>query len=186
MGIDQTSVTDNKVLTINKIRQMTDSFDQPILTEEYISGREIQATIVDNAGSPRILPPAEVNFWGQAKYKPILTYAAKWVPQTDEYHTSSMIPAKLNEKTLDQIKHIAGICYRYFEAWDYARLDMRIDEKGRIWVLELNNNPGIDYDILSGIGISARLANMTYPQLVDRIVENASLRYETRREYATA
>ena len=50
---------------------------------------------------------------------------------------------------------------------------MRVDSKGKVYVLDVNNNPGIDFDPESGITISAKAAGLNFEQLVDNIVKEA-------------
>jgi D-alanine-D-alanine ligase len=42
-----------------------------------------------------------------------------------------------------RVEHIAIKAFRLFECRDYARVDIRIDREGKIYVLEVNPNPDI-------------------------------------------
>jgi D-alanine-D-alanine ligase-like ATP-grasp enzyme len=60
---------------------------------------------------------------------------------------------------------------------DYPRLDLRFSDEV-INVLEINNNPGIDFEDDSGIGLSAKAAGFkNFSELLKHIVENAYLRF---------
>ena len=184
IAIDQTSVVSDARPAADKIDEVLRMYQQPVLAEEYIEGREVHVTVLEKNGRPWVLPPAEVMFRGKGENLPILTYKAKWRENTQEYRESVMLPAKLDAALETKIQKIARDCYQKLDGKDYPRLDMRIDSQGRVYVLEINNNPGIDYDGLSGIGVSARLAGMTFENLVSHIVENAYMRFAQRRVYA--
>jgi len=101
----------------------------------------------------------------------------KWVEESPEYDQAGMEPAVLNSNLKSQISKVAQTCYLKLGGRDYPRLDLRV-RGGEIFVLEINNNPGVDWDIDSGMGMSARLAGFkTYGELLTHIVENAYLRF---------
>ena len=152
-------------------------FQQPILVEEFVDGRELHVTVLERNGEPWVLPPAEVVFEKRAGWRPILSYEGKWDEKSKEYKMSHMELANLNSNIKNQITDIAKKCYRELGGRDYPRIDMRI-RGGEIFVLEINNNPGIDYDIESGIGVSARAAGLSWEDLLKHIVENARRRFK--------
>ena len=56
----------------------------------------------------------------------------------------SQVAAKeLPENVLDDIQHVCKRAYRALELSGYARIDLRLDEAGNVWVLEANPNPQI-------------------------------------------
>src|SRR3989344_9200078 len=75
-----------------------------------------------------------------------------------------------------KVGRIAKKCYLELGGRDYPRLDLRIRDN-EIFVLEINNNPGIDYDVESGIGVSARAVSLNWEDLLKHIVENAWRRF---------
>lgn len=176
IGIGQESICNNHQETRDKIQKMLEKYNQPVLAEEFIDGRELQVTILEKNGEPWVLPAAEVVFAKKSGWKPILSYEGKWDEKSDEYKLSRMELAKLDKRLEIEIEKIAKDCYLKLGGRDYPRVDMRvrIDE---IFVLEINNNPGIDYDIQSGIGVSARAVNLSWEDLLKHIVENAYKRF---------
>ena len=57
--------------------------------------------------------------------------------------------AQLDPKTWDVVKNVAETWCNEMDGRDYPRLDMRVRD-GKVYVLEINNNPGLDFDIDSG------------------------------------
>ncbi len=176
VGLDQMSVAENdeelKKLVSVKIRQ----FRQLVLAEQFIEGREFHVSILEKNGRPWVLPAAEVVFENHPGYRHVLTYVGKWVDKEEEYKYTSMRVAEISPEVKEMINSIATTAYIHLGGRDYPRLDMRYDGKN-LWVLEINNNPGIDYDNDSGIGVSARAAKLTAPQLIDHIVRNCWWRF---------
>lgn len=158
-----------------KVNEFVEKFAQPILVEEFIHGRELHVTIFENNGKPWVLPPAEVVFKQEDNFLPILSYEGKWDENSEEYTKSHMGLAELSEEILLQVKTIAEKTYKYLGGRDYPRLDLRLKDD-QVYVLEINNNPGIDFSIESGFGISCRAAGFDYLGALSHIVENAYLR----------
>ena len=123
-----------------------------------------------------MLPAAEVVFVKKHGWSPILSYEGKWNEKSDEYKLSSMQLAELDSRIEEEAREIAARCYERLGGRDYPRVDMRV-RGDEVFVLEINNNPGIDYDIQSGIGVSARFVNLSWEDLLKHIVENAYGRF---------
>ncbi len=174
IGITQKSIVyDSQELGVmsSKLRE---KYKQPVIAEEFIEGRELQVTILERNGRPWVLPAAEVVF---DKPGAVLSYEMKWVEKSPEYSESHMVVAALNSKLKTQISKLAEKCYAKLGGRDYPRLDLRIRGE-EIFVLEINNNPGLDWELDSGMGVSARLAGFkTYGELLGHIVENAYSRF---------
>jgi D-alanine-D-alanine ligase len=81
----------------------------------------------------------------------------------------------------DVQKHILSVCkrtYRHLELSGYARIDLRLREDGRVFVMEANPNPQLAYG--EDFAESAESAGLDYGPLLDRIMA-LGLRWETRR-----
>ncbi|MEK7064681.1 MAG: ATP-grasp domain-containing protein, partial [Patescibacteria group bacterium] len=174
IGISQNSIARDEIEMRDKARELTEKYNQPVISEEFIEGRELQVTILEKNGRPWVLPVAEVVF---DKPKLVLSYEMKWVEKSPEYNLARMEPAKLDQRLKIEIEKIAKKCYLKLGGRDYPRLDLRVRSE-EIFVLEINNNPGLDWDLDSGMGISARLAGFkSYGEVLSHIVENAYSRF---------
>jgi D-alanine-D-alanine ligase len=100
----------------------------------------------------------------------IVTYRSKWEEGCDE-DIGSMphCPAKLPASVAKQVRKIAMAAWRIVGGAGYGRVDMRIDERGRPWILEVNANP----DISPGAGLArmAGVAGIAYGQMIRRVCE---------------
>src|SRR3989344_8954096 len=168
IGIGQESLVNSDAELGEKVEKMLGKYKQPVLAEEFIDGRELHVTILDKRGQPWVLPPAEVVFVKKAGFRPILSYEGKWDEKSEEYKLSNMELAKLDPDIGSLVEDIAKECYRKLGGKDYPRVDMRV-RGDEVFALEINNNPGIDYDAQSGIGVSARAVGLSWEGLLKYI-----------------
>ena len=179
IGITQDSIVKNESELRLKTQDLKMKYKQPVIAEEFIQGRELHVTVLEKNGRPWVLPPAEVIF---EKPGAVLSYEMKWNAKSPEYTQAHMEPAILNSNLKSQISKIAKTCYVKLGGRDYPRLDMRV-RGSEVFVLEINNNPGLDFDTDAGMGVSARLAGFkTYSGLLKHIVENAYLRFASQHD----
>ena len=107
---------------------------------------------------------------------PIATARVKWDLEYQKQSGIEVGPAKaLPEETTRRISHLAKRAFRLLNLSGYARLDLRLDDEGRVFVIEINATPDITYD--EDFAASADAAGMSYPQLLQRILM-LGLRYE--------
>ncbi|MEK9201135.1 MAG: hypothetical protein AAB909_04150 [Patescibacteria group bacterium] len=178
IGLTQMSVVNTESELRIRNHELWERFNQPILNEEYIEGREIQVTVFEKDGKPWVLPPAEVSFFDKPGRAKILTYDAKWNEESEDYGDSNIAVVQLSSELGDKVNAICVKCYEQMDGRDYPRIDMRI-KGNEVYVLEINNNPGMGFDTESGIGLSARAVGLNYETMLSHIVENAYSRYAT-------
>lgn len=143
---------DDSVLTTKSLRELKklihrrQTLDKKLFyAEKYIDGREFNVCIYGNQNKPIILPPYEWIFDGFNKKRKIkiINYDAKWTEGTYEYeHIYAVydLPAE-DSYILMELKKITRKCWDLFKLNGYARIDFRVDNEGKIWVLEINCNP---------------------------------------------
>ncbi len=172
IGIDNGSVVDSVAGLKKRIRYIIQQHDQPALVEEYVEGRELNVGVLGNK-RPIILPISEIDFSGLPSDLPkIVTYNAKWMEGTPEYAgTVGKCPADIPKETEQRAKEIALRCFRLMGTRDYARVDMRLDKNGDLFVLEVNPNPDISDN--AGFARSARAYGLSFNDIISRIVEYA-------------
>jgi len=171
-GISKLSVVDSdqklkeRVALIHK-RQHTDA-----IVERYIDGRELYIGVM---GTRRlqVLPIWEMVFQSLTDQAPrIATERVKWDPAYQKKHGIDTDAAKgLSDATITQIQNLCRRVYRTLELSGYARIDLRLDGDGKLYVLEANPNPQIADG--EDFADSARHAGMTYRTLGQRLVNLA-------------
>jgi D-alanine-D-alanine ligase len=129
--------------------------------------------LLENDGKVMALPISEIDYSEFPEGIPqICGYEAKWMPDSPEYQKSKPIcPAPLEWVTKKRVEHIAIKVFKLFECRDYARVDIRIDRNGKIYVLEVNPNPDISPQ--SGMTRAIKVQGMTYTDFVKGLLERA-------------
>ena len=167
-GLDRQSVvTDRKSLKA-RIAAMTEQYDE-VLVQQYIAGREFNVGMVGD----RILPIAEIDFSTMPEgVWPILTYAAKWhVGSAEDLGSRPVCPAPINQRFAERLSRLAETAWRTMQGKGYGRVDIRVDDFGKPWILEVNPNP--DLTDAAGLSRMAKAAGWDYGELIRRIAELA-------------
>lgn len=167
IGISEFSVVTSSAQLKKRIHYLFDNFNQDILIEEYIEGRELNVSILDG----EVLPISEISFKGLPKGLPkIITYEAKWSTDSKYYqYTKPICPAKLSANKIKQISKIALSAYNELSCRDYARVDIRLAKNNKPYVIEINPNPDISPD--SGFARSAAAAGLSHEDLIRKLID---------------
>jgi len=173
LGISKESVVfDNEALS-RQIQYVIEKYHQPALVEEFIDGRELNAGLLESDGKVGVLPISEIDYSEFPEGVPkICGYEAKWMADSIEYQKSKPIcPAPLEWVVKKRVEHIAVKAFKLFGCRDYARVDIRIDRNGKIYVLEVNPNPDISPE--SGMTRAIKVQGMTYEDFIGALLERA-------------
>jgi D-alanine-D-alanine ligase len=167
-GLDRGSVVTDRRALRTRVAAMTEQFDD-VLVQEYIGGREFNVGFV----GARTLPISEIDFSRMPTGAwPILTYASKWdVGSPDDLGSVPVCPAVVPQKLADRLTKLAEAAWRVMQGKGYGRVDLRVDDQGRPWVLEVNPNPDLNDD--AGLSRMASAAGWDYAELVRRVAEVA-------------
>jgi D-alanine-D-alanine ligase len=145
--------------------------------ERFIAGREFNLSLLAGSAGPEVLPPAEIVFEGFTADMPrIVDYGAKWDADAYAYHHT---PRRFDfdagdNDLLTRLQAMARQCWDHFDLRGYARVDFRVDEAGRLWVLEINANPCLAPD--AGFAAALDRAGIPYVEAVARIVADGEQR----------
>ena len=135
------------------------SYEEKLVVEEYVKGREFSVGVVDGKAYPIIEIAPLVGF-----------YDSK-----NKYQAGSTIetcPAELSEELTAKMQRIAEMGYQVLRLENYARLDFMMDESHNMYCLEANTLPGMTPTSL--LPQEAAALGMSFEDLCDRLV-NVSL-----------
>jgi len=135
-------------------------YDEEILVQRFIPGREFTVGVVDG----QVLPIVEI------------VTAAGWYDYTAKYKvdtTRYVIPAELDAATAARMQKIAMETFEALGARGFGRVDFRMTPEGEQFVLELNTIPGFTSHSL--LPKAAAAAGIEFSALCDRIIKTASL-----------
>ncbi|MHB1356866.1 MAG: GNAT family N-acetyltransferase [Anaerolineae bacterium] len=161
---------------IAAVRRVHECFNQAALIEQFVGQRELNISLLQTGSDMAVLPLAEIDFSELGERPHIVGYAAKWQVDSYEYsHTPRILPAPLAEEVAERVRRAALSAWKAVDCQDYARVDMRLDQDGTPWVLEVNPNPDISLD--AGYVAALMAAGISYERFVDTLVKNAWDRY---------
>lgn len=175
-GIHNDSYIDNYEDLEKKVAYLLNEYNQEVIIEEFIDGREFTVSILGN--EPNIVfPPSEIDFSHLPDH---LLHFCSYEAKTDYDHPEATIcPAHLSETEENQLKKIGLAAYKSVNCRDFGRCDMRMDYKGNIYVLEINPLPGIssDPEVNHSFPKAGAVYGYNYTTLINQILNNALERY---------
>jgi len=180
LGITTNSVVHDLRELFTRIDELQSEFQQPVLVEEFIAGREFYVGVLGNANA-RALPVIELDFSGFPVGVPrIASWAAKWgddgAGSGEQYAgTRSVFPTDVAPELLERMQHVAVDAFHALRLRDYARIDLRVTDAGEIFVIEVNPNCYLERE--SEFARAAAAGGLTYDALIARILELALARY---------
>jgi len=176
IGISQASVVDSDEKFRERVTFIHQSIGTTAIAEQYIDGRELYVGILGNQAL-QALPVWELFFTNMPEgSKRIATDRVKWsVKYQKKYGIDSGAARDLPDGMADKIHHVCKRAYRALELSGYARIDLRLDEAGNVWVLEANPNPQIAKG--EDFAESAAKIGIGYEALLQRII-NLGIRWQ--------
>lgn len=151
------SIIDRKE-DLNKALDLAFQFDERVIIEEYISGREMTVGILDNMALPIIeIVPKKRFFDYEAKYQ---------VGMTDY-----IVPARINEQTVALIQKAALSAHKLLGCYGCSRVDMILGRDDILFILEVNTIPGMTQNSL--LPKAARVAGIDFSALCVKLIKLA-------------
>lgn len=145
------------------------------LAEAYVHGRELNVALLEDAGGPRCLPVPEIVFEGLPEGAPrVVGYRAKWDPDSPEWHATPRRFGTLAPELERELCALALACWHACGLAGAARVDLRLDERGRPTVIDVNVNPCLSPD--AGFAAALERAAIPYARALERLLEAALAR----------
>ena len=132
-------------------------YDSTVIAEQWITGEEYTAAILDRETLPLIRLQPGNEFYD---------FHAKYVSDTTVYHC----PCGLDQQEEQAIQALALTAFDGIGATGWGRVDFMRDEEGKAWLIELNTLPGMTDHSL--VPMAAAAAGLSFEQLVERILES--------------
>lgn len=164
-------VVNNEEDLKNAALEIFKEFNQAVLVEQYIDGREINVGLLGNGINVQTFLPAELIFGSEGPK----VYTLEDKKGTSGREIGVSCPADLDEKTAQYAQEIAKNAFEVIGCYDCARVDIRLDKNGNLYVLEINSLPSLGER--GSYMAAARAMGMDFSVLINRLVETASSRY---------
>jgi D-alanine-D-alanine ligase len=176
LGISQASIVEDDEKLKERVAFIHHSVGTGALVERYIEGREFYVGIIGN-GHIQVLPVWELVMDKLPEdARRIATQRVKWSRKyQDKYGITSEEATNLPAGKAEEIQHMAKRVYRALGLSGYARIDVRMDAEGIVYVLEANPNPQIAHD--EDFADSAEKADYSYKDLLQELL-NVGLRWQ--------
>lgn len=141
------------------------SYDDRVLIERFIGGREIAVSILDGEPLPAVeAVPAEGKHYDfESRYE---------IGQTD-----FVCPVELDGRTADRVSELAGATYELLGCHGFARVDFIVPADGEPQVLEVNSIPGLTETSL--MPMAAEAVGISFEELAERMLRSALTRTVT-------
>jgi D-alanine-D-alanine ligase len=172
MGIRKDSKARTLADIRSKARHLLETYQQPILVERFLPGREVTVTVLGER-KPSVLGIMEVRPLKVPDSEFVYSRELK-VDWSDDvaYHC----PPDLPQAQIRRIEEVALSAFVALGCRDIARIDLRMDADGEPNFIEANALPGIAPGY-SDSCILAEKAGMSYVELIGCIVDSACRRY---------
>jgi D-alanine-D-alanine ligase len=165
-GIDKHSKIDSPEQLQDICRKLLERFDQPVLIEEYLPGREFTTAVLGNGANACVLGTME---FAIRKDAPAQDYSYQVKELCEQFvHYFPMTKGKLR----CEVEDLAVKTYRILECRDAARVDIRLDSAGRPSFLEINPLPGLN-PTHSDLPMIAAQEGLSFKELIGIIINNA-------------
>lgn len=175
MGMSKDSIVKNEKELKKQLSYLFKVYNEEVIAEEFLTGREFTVGVLGDK-EPIVLPPLEIKYPNNLKAEErFLTYEAE---SGKDYH--EICPALVSKKLELELKETALKAYKALNCRDWGRVDIRLDENGKIYVLELNPNAGIAPDFW--FPLAAKEVGFEYTHLIGKIINFAVDRYKQKLE----
>lgn len=141
--------------------KLAKEFEDEIMIEKFIRGKEITVCVLDNEKDSEALPVIEI-----VPKQKFFNYQAKYDGSTQE-----IVPARIPSDITKKAQELAVKAHKILGCRHISRVDMIIDESRNLQVLEVNTIPGMTTESL--FPKAAKAAGMNFDQLIERLISIA-------------
>lgn len=180
LGISSNSVVNDLRELFTRIDELQSAFQQPVLVEQFVEGREFYVGVLGNANA-KALPVMELDFSRFPAGVPrIASWEAKWgddgAGSGEQFAgTRSVFPLDVSKELSERMQRVAVEAFNALRLRDYARIDLRVTDNDDIYVIEVNPNCYLERE--SEFARAAAEGGLAYDALIARILELALARY---------
>lgn len=150
------------------------AFDNKILVEQYIEGKEVECAVLGNE-NPQASVPGEL-----IVHHEFYSYEAKYL---DPNGMTARIPADISKDAIKRVQELSIATFKTLDCSGMGRVDSFVTKDDAVYVNEINTLPGF-----TNISMYPKLweaSGLHYRDLIDRLITLARERYEQRKQLKT-
>ncbi|MDH5569906.1 MAG: M20/M25/M40 family metallo-hydrolase [Nitrosopumilus sp.] len=150
------------------VKVQIEKFEQDILVEQFISGREFAVGLLGNSPNIDVLPIVEINLDNPDQIQTITDKKKKG-------GVEKTCPAKLSKAKAEEMMQMCKKAFSCLGLNDYCRVDFRMDKDENLYILELNSMASLGTG--GSFYYAGQTAGYTYDSLINKILDVATIRY---------
>jgi D-alanine-D-alanine ligase len=168
LGLGQASVVNSKEKLQERVQYINQKIGVDAIAEEFVEGREFYVGVIGNHRL-QVLPVWELLFSKvENPEQEIYSRQAKWNKKYRQRKGIKSAKADLPPALEKRFQALAKRVYRTLDLSGYARIDLRMNPDGKIYVIEANPNPNVAKD--DEFALSWMATNKTYGELLQKII----------------
>ena len=139
-GISDMAIVRSEEQLANLTDKNYKMYNQPMLVEEYIKGREFTVAVIGNDEDIIVFPPMEIKFKKDDEKHSIYSYNVK---KNYKEYIEYICPPIIEENIFNEMVDTAKQVYKHLDCRDFSRVDFRVSDKGEVYFIEINPLPGL-------------------------------------------
>jgi D-alanine-D-alanine ligase len=190
MGMDAGAIVYNEEELRQRVRWVVETYQQPALVEEYLSGREFTVAVLGRVDAVQYARRPELYESGGFHRMPVQEidnsrsvtpgvygYEAKALGLDEDGVPRFICPAPINSALARQLQDLAIKAHLAIGTEDVSRVDMRMDAEGNPRLLEINTLPGLTPEF-SDLCVIAKADGLSYQDLILEILYLGASRWK--------
>lgn len=163
--ITKDSVSENEKHLRERLKFLIKTYNQPILVEEFIVGREITCILLE--GLNKKVYCAEKFYQNKTDKYVFSTFEDQWLTKEGEYR---FVYQKYEEP---QLKEYVRKAFEVCEMDDYGKFDIRLDNSGRYFFIDSNSNPAFGpKEVECALSTILNLYDIPFTDILKRLILN--------------
>ena len=159
-GIDDLSYVTNFTDYESKVASLYDTFNQPILVEEYLDGREFTVAVIKTRNEKLIASAVEV-------IPPTSTHGLRILGAQTKKDDSEKLIEIVDDEVNNRVTTLAIDAFNTLGVRDFGRIDIKTDNHGECFFMEANLVPGMTY----GSSYFPEACNIAHEFAYDKVIE---------------
>lgn len=177
-GLTEQSRVDNYEELKEQVDFVSQTYDQPALVEEFISGKEFTVAVLGN-GNAKAMPVVQISIDGRLDLGDAFYTFERVISDNLRY----VCPAQISKELTKTMQDLSVKAYHSVGCRDFGRVDFRVDDDGNPYILEINPLPALDMQDV--FNIFPQVMGSTYEATVNSILDFAAQRYGLKESLLT-